>query len=180
MPGSRMRNPGTVTDATDVDANVGITITQGTELSNDYDVDGNALHLLLDAVGGTLYYLWYNVTDGTFTQVDPAVVGRTGIQVDIVKADDNEAIAVKSQVIVDLIGDFGATVSTDTVVITQVATGDVDDAVDVDANVTIVIATQGSAETRVLMDSSGSGDSRYFLASTWTPVATSLRMKNRS
>ena len=169
---------GTVADAVDVDANITPTIaTQGTNLSNDYDVNGDGLHFLLDAVGGTDYYVWLNVTDGTFVQADPAVGGRTGIQVDILKADDNEDIATKIQVDIDGLGDFGATVSTNAVTITQVAIGVVGDAVDVDANVTIVVTVQGATENRVIMDSSGAGGSTYFTSSAWTVVATSLVME---
>ena len=171
-------NAGTVTDAVDVDSNATITVfQQGTVLSNDYDVNGTALHFLLDAVGGTLYYVWFNVTDGTFVQADPAIGARVGIQIDILKADANTDIATKMQVVVDLIGDFGATVSTDTLVVTQIASGPVADAVDVDANVTIVIDALGSDETRVVMDSSGAGGSTYFTSSAWSIVTTSLVMK---
>ena len=171
-------NAGTVADATNSTANVGVTVqTQGTELTNTYDVNGDALHWYLTAQNGTEYYVWMNVTDGSFTQNDPAVGGKTGIQIDIVKADSQTSIATKTQTAIDLIGAFGATSSTTFVTVTQAVTGPVVDAVDVDANVTITIPTEGADEGRIIMDSSGAGSSAYFTSSAWSTVATSLVMK---
>lgn len=170
-------NVGAVSDPVDVDANIAVVInTPGTELSNDYDVNGTAKYWLLDAQGGTLYYVWYNVTDGSFPQTDPSVAGRTGIQVDILKADTPTNIATKTSTIVDLLGDFSATPSTDIAVITQSTIGVVTDAIDFNANVTITIPTQGADDGRVIMDSSGLGTSQHF-TTVWASVATSLVMK---
>ena len=57
-----------------------------------FDVDGAALSFNL---AGSLGYVWFNVTDGAFTQADPALAG-TGVQVDILSADTAASIATKT------------------------------------------------------------------------------------
>jgi len=73
------------------------TITFTTQLGSDFDIDGTALYFefqynqLSDDS-----YVWYNVTDGGFTQDDPALSGKTGIQVDVVAADTLTELATKT------------------------------------------------------------------------------------
>ena len=55
----------------------------------------------------TSYYLWINVTDGAFVQVDPAP-GGVGIQIDVILANSDAALALAGATALDLLGDFDA------------------------------------------------------------------------
>jgi hypothetical protein len=98
---------------------------------------------LNSANDATQYYVWYNVTDGT-PPADPAPVGLTGVQVDVLLADTPTDVAVKTAAALDLLADFGAPVpTTPTLTVTNAATGPAADAADVSASVTVLVQTQG-------------------------------------
>lgn len=114
----------------DVDAVAEVTSVDFTDVTGaTADVAGTAQHFLLNsALDATQYYLWLNVTDGGETQTDPAVGGATGIQVDILAGDDDAAVAGKAQAAIDALGDFGASVASEVVTITNAAVGATTDA----------------------------------------------------
>ncbi|NQU33995.1 MAG: phage tail sheath subtilisin-like domain-containing protein, partial [Bacteroidetes bacterium] len=77
----------------------------------------------------TSYYVWYNVgAAGT----DPAVAGKTGIEVALVENDTASAVATATQLVITALGDFTATVDTITVTVTNAAGGAVTTAADGD------------------------------------------------
>lgn len=75
--------------------------------------------LLNSANGGTGYYVWFNVSSGG---VDPAIAGRTGVQVAIATNDTAATVGTALQVTVDALTNFIAT-GTTTVTITNSASG---------------------------------------------------------
>lgn len=107
-------------------------------------------HFLIDAPasdGGTsnLYYVWYNLTDGA--SVDPAVAGRTGIQVDILTAATTSDKASALQAAMEAEGDFRAALSpvdANSVIIDTEFGGKVDNApADVDSTDTFLLQKSG-------------------------------------
>lgn len=56
----------------------------------------------------TDYYVWYNIDGGSS---DPAISGRTGIEVNISTGDTAEAVAAATQSAIDALGEFSASVS---------------------------------------------------------------------
>ena len=73
------------------------TLDFGILIGTDFDFDGDGLYWefqynQLDDDS----YVWYNVTDGANTQDDPSLVGKTGIEVQILDADTATEIASKT------------------------------------------------------------------------------------
>lgn len=97
----------------------------------------------------TDYYVWYSNGTGSPTYSDPAVVGRTGIQVDYTTNDTANTIASLTQAAIDNETAFGAAVNTNIVTITNAVEGTVPDAVDGGAspsaatNFTLGVTIQG-------------------------------------
>jgi hypothetical protein len=93
------------------------------------DVSGAAEYVTLSAGGDTTtYYAWFNVTDGANTQNDPAP-GGTGLQVDVLIGDNEDAIATKFDAVVAANADFtGGDVTGPVANITCAAEGDTTDA----------------------------------------------------
>jgi len=85
------------------------------------------------------HYVWF---DGV-AAADPAPVGLTAIPIAYTTGDTAATLAGLVQVAVDALGDFSATVSTDTVDIIAAAVGEVTDSADVDAGVTVTICIKG-------------------------------------
>jgi hypothetical protein len=79
---------GDITNGSDVSAGVAYSVTQD-------GVNSKSIQL-----GGNYGYVWFNVTDGVATQSDSGNLG-TGIQVDILAADDAIAIAGKAATAID-------------------------------------------------------------------------------
>jgi len=104
---------GSVTDAADGTIggafNVSVTI-QGT---NSDIVNGS--YFTIDSPD-TGYYVWFDINN---TGTDPSVGGRTGIEVDVNWGDSADTVASAIQAAIDAQGDFGASVSTDTVTVTN-------------------------------------------------------------
>jgi len=93
----------------------------------------------------TDYYVWYDLDAGG--AADPAPAGRTGIKVDVVTGDTAVGVATKTAAAIDLIADFSAAPSGADVTVTNVAPGDVTDLADVDAGISNIAITQGTANT---------------------------------
>jgi len=91
-------------------------------------------------------YVWFDKDSGGG---DPAPSGLTGIEVDIANTDTNAQVATKLKNVMDAEANYGATVATATVTITNAQKGCVLDAVDVNTGSTITITTQG---TQVVCD----------------------------
>ena len=125
-------------------------ITLSNNSASFYDVNGTARHwLLYSAEDATSYYVWYNVTDGANIQSDPALAGKTGIQVDILFTDVSGTIAQKTATAISNAAgaDFTTSFANDDVFIVNVAGGDTTDASDVTASVTATVNINGISLT---------------------------------
>lgn len=90
------------------------------------------------------YYVWFNVTDGTETQADPAVLGKVGIEVAVLAADTSAQLASKAQVAINAVTGFTATVLGSTVTVTNDDAGAVDNALDDGlSGVVVTVVTEG-------------------------------------
>lgn len=88
------------------------------------------------------YYVWFNVDAGG---TDPTISGRTGIAVAISAGDSASTVAAAAQAAIDAVGAFGASVSTDTVTVTNAVAGPATDASDDGATgFTFTVTTQGA------------------------------------
>lgn len=102
----------------------------------------DADYFLINSANDTnQYYVYFDVTGAA---VDPAISGRLPVLVDIQAATTADDVAAAVQTELDLIVDFGATVVTDTVTVTNAADGSTTDASNVTVTgMTILVATQG-------------------------------------
>ena len=91
----------------------------------------------------TSYYVWFSIDSSS---IDPAP-GGTGIEVVIVENDTADDVAFALQTTIDSEPDFGASVLSNVVTITNAALGLVTDAVDVDTTFTVLVTTQGANNT---------------------------------
>lgn len=89
---------------------------------------------------GTDYYVWYKVS-GSGT--DPAVAGRTGLEVDISTNDTADDVATATKLVLDAEDDFDASVVTNTVTITNELGGLTTDGDDGTSGFTVTITTKG-------------------------------------
>ena len=87
------------------------------------------------------YYVWYDVNDGS---TDPKPAGKTGIEVDIISGELAADVASKTAMTISALDDFGATSVLAVVTVTNADVGEVDDAKNVDAGVTVEVTTQGT------------------------------------
>ena len=87
------------------------------------------------------YYVWMDVSSGG---TDPAISGKTGVEVDI--ATDNNAATVATAVrnALHALANFSATIDSNVVTVTNANKGAVTDASDNDTNNTIAVTTQGT------------------------------------
>lgn len=96
------------------------------------------------------YYVWYNV-NGAGT--DPLVAGRLGIEVAVATGAADTVVATATKTAIDANIDFGATVSTATVTITNDNTGDTTNASDAGATgFTITTTVAGDGEDQALKE----------------------------
>ncbi len=111
-------------------------------------IEGKSLNMstALDAI---LNYLWW---DEDTVSVDPAIGGRVSIEVDIVGGDADTVIASKTQVVVDALPGYTATVSGAVVTVIRAAVGDVTDTVDTDSGVLITKCQDGGDFDLGLLD----------------------------
>jgi hypothetical protein len=93
----------------------------GAGTTNTLNSSGTANYFeIYNAADQTAYYVWFKI--GTAT--DPAVSGKTGIPVIALSTDTNTQVAAKlCTTLKSYINDFTATVSTDTVTITNIDVG---------------------------------------------------------
>lgn len=104
---------------------------------------GGTFFTLNSANDATGYYVWIDVANGS---TDPAPSGLTGIEVNISTNDTAADVATAVQTAVDAIGDFGASVSSNVVTITNAATGGTTNAADSSAaptGFTIAVTNEG-------------------------------------
>jgi len=87
------------------------------------------------------FYVNYRSDPGTYS--DPQPIGRTRILVIIATNDTATAVATATASAIAAVADFGATSSGAVVTVTNDQPGKVDDAVDVNAGVTVNVTTQG-------------------------------------
>lgn len=89
------------------------------------------------------YYVWYNVTDGT-PPADPAPLGMTGVEVQVLSADTPAQVATKTALALDALAAFACPAPAGTTIeVTNAATGPTTDAADVDASVLVSVTAQG-------------------------------------
>jgi len=109
---------------------------------------------LYSASDATHYYIWFNVnSEGT----DPSYGGMTGIEVAVATGAADTVVASAVQTAVNGLGDFGASVSTNTVTVTNASVG-----VTTDASNDVIVLTlptavgiEGKKFNIVKTDSSG-------------------------
>lgn len=102
----------------------------------------NNKYFLINSIN-TSYYVWYNVS-GAGT--DPAVTGKTGIEVKILTNDTANTVASETQKSIQKNSDFTATVLSNTVTVTNVLSGVATNAADFNTTFTISTTTQGTGE----------------------------------
>lgn len=96
-------------------------------------------YFLLNSAFPQAYYVWYDVDGGGG---DP-MPGGTAIPVSILSADTPTDIATATAAAIALTGDFSASSLTNTVTITDLTAGAVNDAIDFDTGFLIITTTQG-------------------------------------
>jgi len=95
---------------------------------------------------GTGHYVWYDVSSGGS---DPALAGFTAHEVDITTDDTANSVASATQAVIDAIGEFGASVSTNVVTITNAANGYAQAAHDGDSGFSFAVTTEGNTAASV-------------------------------
>lgn len=96
---------------------------------------------LYSANGVTNYYIWYDKASGGG---DPAVAGKTAVPVAIGSGDTAAQVATATQLAIDALALFSATVDTATVTISNSTAGITTTAADVNAGVTIAVTASGA------------------------------------
>jgi hypothetical protein len=123
---------GEITDGADVNTGATFSLVKN-------GINGKSIQL-----GNSLAYIWFNVTDGFSTQVDPSGDG-TGIQVDILLADDAIAIANKAAIAATTAAVAGIDTVVNNLRILTITYdgGDITDGFDVDAGTVYSLVTEG-------------------------------------
>lgn len=104
------------------------------------------------------YYVWFDLDDGS---TDPAVGGKTGIEVNIATGDSDADIAGKVQAVLNVHSAFSATLSTATVNVTNLVGGPATDATAGDSGAVASTTVQGA--------SAGAANGVYIVqAGAWT------------
>ncbi len=109
------------------------------------DVSGsynNKYFYIYSAKDATGYYVWFNVNSAG---VDPAISGKTAVPIAIATNASADTIATAVKVALDALADFGASVVTDTVTVTNASGGNTTDATNAGSvpSLTITVTTQG-------------------------------------
>jgi len=112
-----------------------------------FAASGDADYILIDCINDSdtiiQNYIWFDVDDGCD---DPAVSGRTGIECDIASTDSAAQVATKLSVKINNEANYGASVATAVVTVTNAYAGAVIDAKDgVSSGCTFSITTQGAS-----------------------------------
>ena len=133
-------------------------------LINVVNAVGGAVVDAADATAGVVPVVTTQGIDANGT--DPAIPGRTGIEVILVPGDVTSVIASKTRSVVNANPDFVVTTPVSNIfTITNVDEGDVNNAADVDAGVSVTIITQGGGTRRWIY---GHGDTAGGLTQTQT------------
>lgn len=108
-------------------------------------ITASSYFLLNSAEGGSAYYVWLNTTG---SDVDPAITGRTGVEVDISADTTADEVASRLDTSLNALSDFSSSVSTDTVTLTWDEAGVAIDPTDgaVTTGFTFTVTTQGSSQ----------------------------------
>ncbi|HTJ77945.1 MAG TPA: hypothetical protein VL357_03040 [Rariglobus sp.] len=99
-------------------------------------------YFLLSGASGD-FYVWFNLDAGG---TDPALDGKTGIEVALTTGDSVSTIATAIAAAIDAIADFGATALVNVVTITDAATGARTDIAAGDSGLAVAVDTQGVTE----------------------------------
>lgn len=168
---------GTATDATAGTSGFGVSVlTQGVNpLAEITQVncppfasiaDGQRFHIN-SANNAVLYYVYFDTTGGNL--VDPAPPGRVGIRVNIAGAVSGTDVATTLAVTLNANPNFAASNITNTVTVTNEATGPTTDAVNINVGGTfsILVTQQGagakeSTQFTAVADVNGSLSNKYF------------------
>lgn len=140
-------------------------------------------HFLFSIAGDTtLYYLWFNKD---LAGGDPLVVGRTGVQVQIVTGDTDEIVAGKVQLAMDALAGLTAGVVGNMVTTTTVDYGAVSDASNVNVGgLSINITRQGANPQTATEFAQAVRAAINTAAATWfttaNPVTPTLTITNAS
>lgn len=102
-------------------------------LNNDY-------FFINSALDANQYYVWFNVASGG---TDPAIAGKTGVEVALSTNDSATAVASAVAAALDLLAGFGATSSAGVVTVTNAANGAATDATAETSGFTIAVTQQG-------------------------------------
>jgi hypothetical protein len=97
--------------------------------------------LLYSANDATTYYVWYNKDTGGG---DPALPNKTGVEIAVTTGDTASQVATATKVAIDALADFSASVSTDTVTVTNADPGITTATVDSNTGFTISTTTWGA------------------------------------
>lgn len=110
-------------------------------------LDNSDYFLLNTPNGGTNYYVWYENTN--FPGQDPGLAGRTGIKVTYSNNESNVLIATNTALSIQSIAsaDFSVLRAGDILTLTNLSTGEVPDADEVNTPFIVDVATQGRSAT---------------------------------
>lgn len=114
---------------------------------NGNDIEDGEYILLNTPGNGTYYYIWFDWNNGVAP--DPGLSGRTAIPVVYNFNESNLTVAANISNAVQTVAgtDFTVVVQNDIVILTNKATGEVPDAEEQTANISIDIANQGKSAT---------------------------------
>ncbi len=123
-----------------------VTITHANGIDGSI-LDNSDYFLLNTPNGGLYYYVWYENTN--FSGQDPYLSGRTGIKVTYSNSESNELIAMSTVTAIQSLAsaDFSATRIGDIITLTNLVTGEVPDADEVNTPFLMDVATQGKSLT---------------------------------
>ena len=109
------------------------------------DIEDGEYILLNTPNNGTYYYVWFKWNNGV--QPDPALAGRTGIQVTFDFTESNTTVATNTAnaITAAVGGDFTVAVNSDILTLTNNSTGEVPDAEEFTQNISLDVANQGQS-----------------------------------
>lgn len=126
-------------DATIPDEVVGVSQVTDIQAIADVSASLNSTYFYIDTPEHE-YYAWINVSS---TGTDPAIDGRTGVEIDINQDDIADDVANAIYTALGALADMTAEVVGDTVTVTNSSSGVVEDAVDYSTGFTISVITSG-------------------------------------
>ena len=135
-----------------------VTAQKGTEIEH------GEYWLLNGAIGGNLYYIWYN-NPTWISNGDPQLQGRTGVQVNFNYSDNNTTIAQATfDALVAAVGnDFTVTLNQDILILTSLVRQDLPDADNGNISFLVDVANQGKPDEFSSSTAIGMADERVYL-----------------